>query len=432
MGLFTRLRGRAGSALAGALHLSSGAASGQLITLVTTLVIARLYTPAELGVLSAVLSVALLISPVVTLGLQVAIVPAVTDADAVRLARLALTAVLASAVITAIALMLVPLPSPNLSERRALVVIYVPLMVLVLGTFAVLSQLSLRQRLYRAMAIRGVTQSSVTGLIQIVGSLIRPSALWLFAGELLGRAVGTASLIPQAVRFSRSVERPLPSGRAVLRRYADSVRYFLPSTTVEMAAGQVAVLAVASWFGPTQTGYLGLANRVLVLPVVLIGSAVGQVLGTELAHRRRSGNADQSIARFRQLVRGLSALSVAFAVAMFVLGPWAFSLVFGEQWRESGELARYLCIPIAVGLVWNPVSVTYPAYERLRAFLWLSILRLTLGVTAGVAVHAMGFGWIPVVVAIASGIAVAQLVGLYVAWRIVHSEATPVESTRPA
>lgn len=432
MGIIARLKRPISGALAGATGLSGGAALAQLINLVAGLVIARLYTPAELGLFSAVVSLAMIVSPVVTLGLQVVIVPARTDADALRLAQLGMVSTVIGACLSAIALAFAPLPSPNLSQHRGLVVLFVPAMLLALGTFAVLSQLSLRLKLYRAIAIRGVAQSAASSTVQVVGSLARPTALWLFVGELLGRTVGAVSLVPNAVRFSRRVGPPLPAWRQVLRQYADAIRYFLPSTTVEMAAGQVVTLFVAAWFGATQTGYLSMANRVLVLPVVLVGAALGQVLGAELAERRRNGQTSRSQVRFRQLVWGLAAVAILVSLTVFALGPWAFGVVFGEQWRPAGELARYLALPSAVGLVWNPISVTFSVYERLPAFLWLSILRLVLTVSAGVFLHAAGAGWIVVVVGMAIGTAVSQLVGLFAAWRIVHEDDANASSSLTA
>lgn len=422
MGFISGVRSRFSGALAGAAHLSGGAAAAQVITLVASLVIARLYTPAELGVLSAVLSLAMLISPLVTFGLQIAIVPARTDADALRLARIALGSVVVSAVITAIVLAIVPLPEPHVSERRGFVVFYVPLMLLVLGAFAVLSQVTLRQRQYRAMAVRGVAQSSLIAGIQIGGSVIRHSDIWLFTGELVGRAVGTASLVPHTVRFARSVPRPLPPAREVIKRYADAIRYYLPATAMEMAAGQVIVLAIAAWFGPTQTGYLSQANRAMAVPIVLIGAAVGQVLGSELARRRRMGDTQRSQERLRQLILGLTAVGIAFSLVMILFGPWLFTFAFGDQWREAGELARYISIPTAVGLVWNPVSMVYPSYERLRLFLVICALRLSGALGAGIVLHAMGYGWMTVAVGMSAGVAAAQIVGIWLAWRIVAND----------
>lgn len=424
LGLLDQVKTHRGSSLFGAFHLTGGAVISQVVNFATTLIIARLYTPADIGLLAAILAIALTITPLVTLGLQVSIVPAGTDSDAIQLARLALGSTLLGALLAAVILLAAPLPSDAITQHQGLVLAFVPAMLLIMGSFAVLSQLALRQRLFGPIATRGVLQSVSIGGIQTGGFLLAPSGLWLFTGELLGRAIGVASLIPSAVRFRRKTSGPVTKASRIFRDYSDSWRFYLPAAFLEVAAGQIGVILIAAWFGTTEAGYLGLTTRVLSVPVVLIGAAVGQVLNTELARRRRSGQTDRSKQRLRQLIAGLVGISLLISLALFIFGPWAFSLAFGEEWRASGELARYLGIPTAVGLVWHPISAVFTSYLRLRTFLTIAALRLMLSLSVGTALWAAGQGWVIVVVGMAAGVASAQVLGIWLAWRVVDSDSS--------
>lgn len=418
-----RFRGRLGAPLAGVLQLSGGSILSQLLAFATSLLVARLYTPEDLGGLAVVMAWALLAAPFVTLGLQVMIVPAKTDADAVRLAQMALSSTLVGVVVSAVLLSLIPTPSSHISGSKWLLVVVVPLMLMALGSFAVLSQLGLRQRLYGSIARRGVAQNATIGIVQVGGFLVQKSSLWLVFGELVGRSVGALSLAPQALRFFRAHAGSLPPWLDVLRRYKDAVRYFLPAMACEVATVQLTVLLIARWYGAAEAGFLGLANRVLTVPAALVGAAVAQVLATELARSRDSGRLSQSLPRLRHLALGLTLLGSLFATLVFVLGPWAFSVAFGDQWRDAGELARYLSFPIVVAIVWSPFSVVFATFYRLRTFVIISILRLGSAVWAGVVLHSVGCGWIATAVGMSVAIAAVEIVGLRFAWRLVAHEA---------
>ena len=191
----------------------------------------------------------------------------------------------------------------------------------------------------------------------------------------------------------------------------------------EVATVQLTVLLIARWYGAAEAGFLGLANRVLTVPAALVGAAVAQVLATELARSRDSGRLSQSLPRLRHLALGLTLLGSLFATLVFVLGPWAFSVAFGDQWRDAGELARYLSFPIVVAIVWSPFSVVFATFYRLRTFVIISILRLGSAVWAGVVLHSVGCGWIATAVGMSVAIAAVEIVGLRFAWRLVAHEA---------
>lgn len=419
MAVTFRIKKILGASLGGAARLSLGSLTGQLLAFLTTVLIARLYSPADVGVLSAVLAVALTLGPLVTLGLQVAIVPAHTDADAIALARLALLTTALFSVVTACVLVFAPTPTGSLTDNVLLVNIFVPSMLLVIGAFAVLNQLALRNRQYSAIAYRGVLQSASIGATQVGGYFVLPPPVGLFFGEVAGRLVGIMSLIPSARRQWLSISGTLPQWRSIMHRYRDAVAYFLPAATLEMATLQAVFILVATQYGDEQAGYVGLTIRVLIMPVVLIGTAVGQVLSTELSHRRRAGDSANSLQRVRQLLFGLSVLSLTFAVGTVALAPWAFQFLFGQEWAPAGELARYLAFPMAIGLIWNSMSTVFTAYLRFRMFLVITTTRFIASVTAGLLLWQIGAGWVAVVVGMFTSTAVVQIFGIAVALRLV-------------
>ena len=73
----------------------------------------------------------------------------------------------------------------------------------------------------------------------------------------------------------------------------------------------------------------------------------------------------------RQIMVLLGGVALVLMLALMVAGPWLFWRVFGEQWREAGELARALAPYIAVHFVAAPLAVVTMAWKAQRwAFRW--------------------------------------------------------------
>ena len=55
----------------------------------------------------------------------------------------------------------------------------------------------------------------------------------------------------------------------------------------------------------------------------------------------------------------LCKISLLVGVGIILLSPIAFVMVFGEHWRFSGELARYILPNVCLSLIASPLSGMY-------------------------------------------------------------------------
>ena len=96
---------------------------------------------------------------------------------------------------------------------------------------------------------------------------------------------------------------------------------------------------------------------------MLVGTAIAQVYLAELARAARD-----DLARANRLFvvasQRLLLVAVAAALVFMVLSPLLFGLVFGAQWKTSGEYAQALAVSLAAQLVAVPVSQTLIVFER--------------------------------------------------------------------
>lgn len=109
-------------------------------------------------------------------------------------------------------------------------------------------------------------------------------------------------------------------------------------------------------------GYYSLSNRMIVLPLTLIGSAIAQVFYQRSAElRTHSDNLSKSVELvFRRLV----AIGLFPAVVLGIAGPELFGIVFGPNWVEAGRYAQILSPWMFVLFISSPITILFATLER--------------------------------------------------------------------
>jgi O-antigen/teichoic acid export membrane protein len=152
----------------------------------------------------------------------------------------------------------------------------------------------------------------------------------------------------------------LPLETARLRRVAYTFReyptFLVLGHVANVVSSQLPVLLLATLFNPAIAGLYALAERVLVLPSSVIGSAIGDVYRQRAAaHYREFGHCRDLFLRTQ---RQLAILSVVPCLTIVGFGAPLFGWIFGEKWEASGALASILAGMIFFQMVSSPLSQT--------------------------------------------------------------------------
>lgn len=327
----------------------------------------------------------MILSAVAALRYELAVPLPETDEDARTLVTLGLlTTVLTTSLLTvvfglALALWDGELSNPVLTRWM----IWVPLLAGVIAVFQLLNQWALRQHRYNATARRNVIASVSTVLVQLALGWRFPGPSGLVVGLGVGQTLGAATLLRGAHLHLRSTRAQIAH---VARRYRRFPLLLAPSGLLNMAGVYLPLLLVASQYGAEAAGWLGFTQRVLALPMMLVGQAVAQVYLSELASTHRS-RGDHHVRLFRTASQRLAIIAAVSAVALVTLAPSLFPAVFGRSWTMSGSMAQALAVGLAAQLVAAPLSQTLIVFERQGLQLSWDLGRLIL-VSAAVLVPA--------------------------------------------
>jgi len=359
--------------------LAGGTTAAQVIPLVASPFLTRLYTPSEYGLLAVFVSILVMVSSFDTLRYEMAIPVAGTHEDASHLTALVLLLLIAAC---AVALAVVgffrqdiawALNAPDLASLLWLL----PISLAGLGCYQVLYFGAIRAKRFGVIARTRVTQSAAKVLVQLAGGVIGMGGLGLILGDVLGRSVGAGRLGAGSASLSafRVFRTDLSALVPVAKRYHRFPMFSAPSGFLNTASLESVALLVTWAFSPAVAGQLNLTQRVVALPMVIVGMAVGEAYlgtGAELARRSPSllGGVISSSAKRLLLVGILPAIIVVAA------GPTIFAVVFGAGWAASGTYARIMAPAFLAQFVASPLSQTSNILNRQGSQLILDAARL--------------------------------------------------------
>lgn len=265
---------------------------GQLVTLLTLPVLARLYSPEDYGVLSLILTLSTLIAPLALLGMDQAIVRPSQDDGVAPLIALGSLSLLTSGLILGCVLYFFPLGDFGSEELRTFVAFSLPLLMVVTGFHHLINQLIVRSGQYGSIGIRNGLQSVSISLSQL--ALAATVGIGWFNGLVMGALIGTLVGVLVTVRFATKYVRRV-KWRECAQSFSRFWQYpliFAPMNVIMLLAQQAPLLFVFSWHGAADAGQLGMAERIVSVPIALLGLAGGNIFVGELSHamRERSGN----------------------------------------------------------------------------------------------------------------------------------------------
>ncbi|MBE0448824.1 MAG: oligosaccharide flippase family protein, partial [Actinobacteria bacterium] len=150
---------------------------------------------------------------------------------------------------------------------------------------------------------------------------------------------------------------------AAARRYKQFPIFSTWSGLFNTAGTQLPPLMFAAFFSAGAAGLYALAHRVLAMPMSILGDAIGKVFFSNAAEAFREGRLAPMVEKVH---RKLAEIAMPATLLLVIAGPELFALVFGQNWREAGEFARYMAPWLYMVFITSPLSTLFSVLERQR------------------------------------------------------------------
>lgn len=353
--------------------VSIGTAIGQMLAFAGSLVLVRLFSPAEMGVFTTITAVSSVVAPMVSGRLEMAIPLPKRTLDARRIAFMGIASSIFLSILFAIGLFLFGNAFGPTGEPAAVWWWALPAATLSLVVYLTFNQLAVRDGLYFALALRGVLFPALMTVVQVGLGLLHFGSEGLVIGLTIGH-ISSALVMGMRMKKSELSPRDSESFGALLRAYVRFPLFLGPSGSINALATQLPQIGLAVLFGMAVAGQFGMMAKILAVPVALIGQAVGYVYAGEIARARREGEKDVS-GLFLKLTVQLSLVGSLAALLIILVGEPAFAWLLGEEWRQSGKFAQLFAISSVAQLIVVPLAQTLIIANRTGLQLMIDVAR---------------------------------------------------------
>ncbi|MHB0960795.1 MAG: oligosaccharide flippase family protein [Pirellulaceae bacterium] len=365
--------------------VAGGTAVAQAITIFTTPVVTRLYTPSDYGVFAVFTAILGVMQPVATLTYAMAIPLAESDNLAHNLVKLCFTIVLTISMLLALVVLLFgPTIAAQFGVAQAASYLWLlPPCLLGTGCYEALSSWAVREKRFRLISGTQMSQGVSSATVKISLGWLGIQPLGLLLGLLATSTAGCVSIFWKMLR-----EQPQAAKHISCREMRDAASRFrafpLFRSWSRLLLGvnvRLPIFFIAAMFDPVVAGLFGLANTMVDLPLSLVGQSVSRVYFAEIARIGKS-RPDKILNLSVSIMKNMSLVGVLIAPVIMIAGPWLFGMAFGVEWGKAGVYARWLSILIVFRLVASPIMHCFDVLEMQGVQLLINIARaVTIAVT---------------------------------------------------
>lgn len=345
--------------------LAGGTGLAQAIILLSSPFLTRLYSPADFGLMAVYASLLSIIGVVTSLRYELAMPLPESDHDAAQVATLCLLILLVNTCLVAVLsltfgdLIASALQQPALAPFLLLL----PVGFFLVGSYEILSYWAIRIKAFPDIARTKLTKAIATVSIQLGGATLGPIALIL--GQIAGHGAGIIRLARRCHLSSWNHFRGLnwKAIRTTAYRYRDLPLFSSWAALLNMASTAVPLLLIAALFSSGAAGLYAIAQRVLTLPMMLLGQAVSDVFLADAVDAHREGRLGERTLEVHSI---LVRIGMPIPFVLYFAGELAFGLVFGAAWSEAGQFAGHLSPWMYLVFTAAPVASVIIVLERQR------------------------------------------------------------------
>ena len=357
----------------GIVTLMTGTSMAQVMLIALSPILTRLYSPEDFGVFALYTSICTILMVFVTGKYELTIIIPKRSSEAINL--VAVTAglsLLSSLLLLGVVLIWGAQIAVLLNHSEVGLWLYlIPLTTLILGCYHALNFWTNRRARYKSMAASRVVQSGASGAIQLAAGAFKLGQAGLILGQMLGQMLAVLFLLKSLPIKERKMFRCVDFKRMchAVHKHIGYPKYIMPAQVMSVGATELPLLLLTMFFGADVVGFYFLALRVMAAPISLVASAVGDVYRQKAAEQyARQG---ECFGIFWAFFKRLLLFAFLPMLPILLFGPSLFAFVFGENWRNAGEIAALLSVLTFFQTVSSPLSWTIllPGWLRIE-FLW--------------------------------------------------------------
>ena len=359
--------------LAAPMVLANGFA--QVVTFAIMPLLTRHYSDADFGFWSLFIAIASLITIGSAFRYDLGILLPSSVKDVIRMTVISVKNVLFTVLMSIVFVCL----AFKYMQGISWVYFLLPISILFCGLNLVLTANLNYLKKYKSIAVASLLQSLANVVLNII-------LCFMFAASAVGLELIIATIFGQFIflavqskflgldfRYFSFIFKQKYS-MILLKKYSDLPIYSMPASYLSSVTSGMPIFAMGYLFTIDLVGQYALANRVLVLPLSIMGAGLYQVLLKMFAQKVSAG--DNICGDLVKIWLVSLMVSVIPASAVFFYAEFIVTTVFGPQWIVAGQLLSLLIFPLLFNFCINLTSASHVVLRLQHLALYFSVLML--------------------------------------------------------
>lgn len=352
--------------------LSSGIA--QVILIITTPIITRLYSPTEFGEFTIFSNIAMILIPIINARYDLLIVNTKNDRSANILSQISFLISLL------ILLILIPIfaISAWLYPNFILDFIFIIIMLFLVSLTNIFTNYLNKERKYKVLSLINVFRAGSMALLQIIFGLLALGSLGLIIGFSLSYIAGI-TLGYKTFKKHFNIVRDKEETKALFLENKNQLVYSTLSILLNSLSFSVVVFFIGILYTNTEVGIYGMAIRVLGIPVTIIS------LGLSKIFMQQANDYYIEYGNFRNLLLKFSSIlvivSIILYVPLYLFSEELVNILLGHSWVDAITVIKIVIPLFVIRLIVSTVSLSVIVLQKQQLELILQALFL-IGTTA--------------------------------------------------
>lgn len=359
------------------LTLITGTTIAQVIPLIVTPVLTRIYSPEDFGLFALYMSIIAILGVLATGRYELAIMLPEKDEDALNIVYISLiiTLFVSSIILIIIAIFNSEIANILGNSLISTWLYIIPISVLFIGINQTLNYWNNRNKLYYNLGNSRITQSLSASCFQyLAGINLLVKNGGLIIGYIIGQFMAILYLLLLFIRYRRStnicINRTTLTTQLV--RYKDYPIKNIPGAFIDALASWMPVFLLGFLYSPASAGIYLLTIKVINLPMTFIGAAFSQVYYRKATELSKIGSLYQFVLKTSII---LSIIITLPMITIMIWGPELFTFVFDKKWLDAGKFSQLLAPMTIISFVYSCQSTLLMVANKLNyQILFFSIL----------------------------------------------------------
>ena len=356
------------------LTLMTGTTIAQAIPIAISPILTRLYSPEDFGIFALFVAISSIFGSIANGRYELAIMLPKKDADAISIFVIGfiINFVTSLVLFTVILIFHNYMASLIGNEATSHWLYFIPISVFLIGAFNLLNFFNNRKKFYKDLARANVYKSFVAAVVQITFGLLKVGAGGLISGQIVSQIISNILLffsIKKYIAFRTEVRVKV---LIIFRKYKNFPMYSLPGALINTLSFSIVNILIPVFFDVTTLGFYSLAQKVLGIPVSIIGSSIGQVFFKEATvEKNLTGKAIKS---FSLIFKKLLVIGSVLFIFLFFEIENIIKILFGTKWSMAGIYAKIMISIYFFKFISYPLSFMYDIFNALKIELIWNIL----------------------------------------------------------